>query len=116
MPFLVKGGLCFLATQPHQKYYVDTVKKDICKDVCEEPQLQQLTSEYLQHLTAAGNQVRLVISAHRFWQGGQVAFLDVRVFNPNAKQYANIEVSKAYEINEKEKKQHIPNAWLHASG
>ena len=56
MPFLVKGGLCFLATQPHQKYYVDTVKKDICKNVREEPQLQQLTSEYLQHLTAAGNQ------------------------------------------------------------
>ena len=33
-----------------------------------------------------------------------MAFLDVRVFNPNAKQYANIELSKAYEINEKEKK------------
>ena len=33
-----------------------------------------------------------------------MAFLDVRVFNPNAKRYANIELSKAYEINEKEKK------------
>ena len=82
----------------------------------EEPQLQQLTSEYLQHLTAAGNQVKLVIRARGFWQGGQIAFLDVRVFNPNAKRYANIELSKAYEINKKEKKQHIPNAWLHASG
>ena len=33
-----------------------------------------------------------------------MAFLDVRVFNPNAKRCANIELSKAYEINEKEKK------------
>ena len=33
-----------------------------------------------------------------------MTFLDVRVFNPNAKRYANIELSKAYEINEKEKK------------
>ena len=31
-------------------------------------------------------------------------FLDVWVFNPNAKRYANVELSKAYEINEKEKK------------
>ena len=33
-----------------------------------------------------------------------MAFLDVRVFNPNAKRYANIETFKAYEINKKEKK------------
>ena len=69
-----------------------------------EPQLQQITSEYLQHSTAAGNEVRLDISALGFWQAGQMAFLDVRIFNPNAKRDANIELSKAYEINEKEKK------------
>ena len=44
------------------------------------------------------------ISARGFWQAGQTAFLDVRIFKPNAKRYANIELSKAYEINEKEKK------------
>ena len=52
-----------------------------------EPQLQQLSGEYLQSSTVAGN-VTLDISARRFWQAGQVAFLDVRVFNPNAKRYA----------------------------
>ena len=78
--------------------------KEVCKDVRVEPQLQQLTGEHLQHSTAAGNEVRLDISARRFWQAGQMAFLDVRVFNPNTKRYANIELSKAYEINEKEKK------------
>ena len=31
-------------------------------------------------------------------------FLEVRVFTPNAKPYANIELSKPYEINEKHKK------------
>ena len=31
-------------------------------------------------------------------------FLDVWVFNPNAKRHGNVELSKAYEINEKEKK------------
>ena len=62
--------------------------KEVCKDVCVEPQLQQLTGEYLQHSTAAGNEIRLDISAHG--QAGQMEFLNVRVFNPNAKRYANI--------------------------
>ena len=69
-----------------------------------EPQLQQITREYLQHSTAAGNEVRLDIIAHGLLKAGQMTFVDVRVFNPNAKRYANIELSKAYEINEKEKK------------
>ena len=69
-----------------------------------EPQRQQITREYLQHSTAAGNEVRLAIIAHGLLKAGQMTFVDVRVFNPNAKRYANIELSKAYEINEKEKK------------
>ena len=77
--------------------------KEVCKDVRVEPQIQQLTGEHLQHLTGAGNEVRLDISARGFLQAGQMAFLDGRVFNPNAKRYTNIELSKAYEINEKEK-------------
>ena len=79
-----------------------------------EPQLQQLTGEYLQHSTVAGNEVRLDISARGFWRAGQMAFLDVRVFNPNAKRYADIELSKAYEINEKEK-ENITNAFFRSS-
>ena len=72
-----------------------------------QPQLQQLTGEYLQHSTAAGNEVRLDISPRGLWQAGQMAFLDVRVFYSNAKRYANIELSKAYEIIEKEKNKNI---------
>ena len=75
--------------------------KEVYKDVRVEPQFQQITGEYLQRSTTAGNEVRLDISTRGFWQVGQMAFLDVRVFNPNAKRYANIELN---EINEKEKK------------
>ena len=34
-----------------------------------------------------------------------MAFLDLRVFNPNGKVYANIELSKAYGINKKKGKE-----------
>ena len=46
----------------------------------------------------------LDISGHGFRQASQIEFLDVRLFNPNAKRYTNIELSKAYVIKEKEKK------------
>ena len=32
-----------------------------------------------------------------------MAFFDVRVFNPTAKRYVNQEISKTYEVNEREK-------------
>ena len=87
---------------------------EVCKDVRVEPQLQQLTGEYIQYSTAAGNEVRLDIIARGLWQAGQMAFLDVRVFNPNAKRYANIELSEAYEIDEKDKKKTY-NAFFRSS-
>ena len=78
--------------------------KEVCNDMRLKLQLQQLTGEYLQHSTSAGNEVILDINDRGFWQAGQMTFLDVRVFSPNAKRYANIELSKAYETNEKEEK------------
>ena len=53
IPFLAKGG-----TQPHQNIMSIRLKK-VCKDVRVKLQLQQLTGEYLQNSTAAGNEVRL---------------------------------------------------------
>ena len=105
MPFLAKreGGFVSLRHN-HIRNITSILLKEVCKDVRVEPQLQQITGEYLQHSTESGNEVRLDISARGFWQAGQITFLDVRVFNPNAKRYANIELSKAYEINVKEKK------------
>ena len=48
--------------------------------------------------------MRLDVCARGFWQAGQMAFFDVRVFNPNARRYAKQELSKTYQLNEKEKK------------
>ena len=98
-PFLKKGG--FVSLRHNRIRNITSILlKEVCKDVRVEPQLQQLTGEYLQHSTAAGNEVRLDISARGFWQAGQMVFLGVRVFHPNAKRYENIELSKAYEIKE----------------
>ena len=77
---------------------------EVCKDVRVEPQLQTLTGESFALSTATGNEVRLDVCARGFWQAGQMAFFDVRVFNPNARRYAKQELSKTYQITEKEKK------------
>ena len=78
--------------------------KGVCKDIRVEPQLHKLTGEILHPSTITGNEARLDICARGFWQAGQMAFFDVRVFNPTAKRYVNQEISKTYEVNEREKK------------
>ena len=79
IPFLAKREVLFLYATTTSEYYVDTVKKNVCKDV----RLQQSTSEYLQHSAAAVDEVRLDISDRGFWEISQMVFLDVKVFNPN---------------------------------
>ena len=91
----------FYTPQPHPNITA-TLLKEVCKDISVEPQLQQLTGETLQSSTLTGNEVRLDICARGFWQAGQMALFDERVFNPNAKRYANQDISKTYEFNEKE--------------
>ena len=54
------------------------------------------------------DEVRLDISVYGFWQAGMV-FLDVRAFKPITKWYADIELSKVYEINKKGKKKKTYN-------
>ena len=78
--------------------------KEVCKDIQVEPQLQEITGEILQPSTVTGNEARLDICARGFRQAGQMAFFDVRVFNPTSKRYVNQEISKTYEVNEIEKK------------
>ena len=77
---------------------------EVCKDVRVEPQLQLLTGESFAASTATGNEVRLDVCARGFWRASQMAFFDVRVFNPNARRYAKQELSKTCKLNEKEKK------------
>ena len=70
-----------------------------------EPTLQQLTGENFNSRSAIiTEEARLDISTRGFWNAGQTAFFDIRVFNPNASRYGKTEISKCHEMNEKEKK------------
>ena len=69
-----------------------------------EAQLQPLTGESFAPLTATGNEVRLDVCARGFWQAGQMAFFNVREFNPNVRRCSKQGLSKTYQLNEKEKK------------
>ena len=86
---------------------------EVCEDVQVEPLLQQLTGESLKNHTVRGNELRLYICARGFWEAGQATFFDIRVFNPNATRYAKLELSKSYEINEKEKKKYYNKRIMH---
>ena len=88
----------------HVRNFTTTLLNKICKGVQVEPQLQQRTGETLQRSAAAGNDVLLNINAWGVWETSHMTCFDVGVFNPNTKQYANLELSKAYEINGREKK------------
>ena len=50
------------------------------------------------------DEARLDIAARGFWQKYEMAFFDVRVFNPFAKSYQNQNLQTAFDNNEKEKK------------
>ena len=77
---------------------------EVCKDVCVEPLLTPITGENLPRSANTSNEARADISARGFWETGQVAFFDLRVFNPMATRYVDQDLSKSFEVNEKEKK------------
>ena len=80
--------------------------REICHDVRIEPPLQTLSGKSFKEASSnRSEEARFAICARGFWTAGQMAFFDVRVFNPNARRYANLEVSKTCECNEKEKKE-----------
>ena len=81
-----------------------TLLKDVCHDVEVEPHLETLTGEVLSSSANSSDEARLDFSARGFWQKGQKAFFDVRVFNPFAKSHLNQKLNTAFKSNENEKK------------
>ena len=76
---------------------------DVCKDVSTEPALIPLTGETMKYRTAkTGSESRLDVRVLGFWIYGQQAFLDVRVFDPNASRYVNLSLQQCYKRNEDE--------------
>lgn len=77
---------------------------EICKEVCVEPTLLPLTGEEIDESRLTKDEARSDVCARGFWTSGQLAFLDVRVFNPLAKKFRNTNIQRCYEQNEREKK------------
>ena len=66
--------------------------------------LTPLTGEQLSGNANSSDDAIVDIKARSFWQEGQKAFFDVRVFNPFAQTYLNQTLENAFASNEKEKK------------
>ena len=80
------------------------VMSEVHRDVTCEPQLMPLTGEVLPNSSNKADDARADISVRSFWQDGQKAFFDVKVFNPFAQTHLKSELQKNFEISEKEKK------------
>ena len=64
-----------------------------------EPTLIQLTGETMSEKTASyEDELRVDVAARGFWVAGQMAFLDVRVFNPMARRYSAQNIQHSYEV------------------
>ena len=78
---------------------------EICHNVATEPLLQPLTNESFAHRSANTEpNARLDIRARGFWNTGQDAFFDVRVFYPNASSNCSMTTTAAYCKHEAAKK------------
>ena len=69
---------------------------EVCKDIKTEPVLQELTGEQFPRSTITTPEARDDINARSFWTKGQMAFFDVKVFNPTAKVYMGQSLNAAH--------------------
>lgn len=77
---------------------------ECCKDVSTEPVLQQLTGETLPSSAVQSNEARIDVATRGFWVKRQVAYFNVKVFNPTAKFYLTQSLNTAHQTNEQTKK------------
>ena len=79
--------------------------QETCCNVATEPELQPLSGEVFEHRTAVtADGARLDIRAGGFWATRhEVAYFDVRVFNPYAASYIQKPLRQTYRMHEQEK-------------
>ncbi|KAG0728334.1 hypothetical protein GWK47_032694 [Chionoecetes opilio] len=78
--------------------------REVCRDVSTEPSLLPINGEQLQYRTAnTANEARVDVSARGFWNRGQRAFMDIRIFDPMAACHRRISLEAAHQKNEQEK-------------
>ena len=87
---------------------------EVCNDVKLEPELTPLNGESFQHRTTKTDDgARCDLSARGFWERGQKAFTDVRIFNPLAKCYVKQKLQAVHRSNEMAKKREYNERILH---
>ena len=98
------GGFLSIRHNELRDFTAD-VMSEVCHNVCIEPNLQPLSGESLANATAnTEDGARLDISSQGFWGNRfQRAFFDIRVFNPNARSYRELQLTSAYTRHEREK-------------
>ncbi|XP_057316854.1 uncharacterized protein LOC130657880 [Hydractinia symbiolongicarpus] len=89
-----------------------TLLQEVCRDIRCEPPLIPLTTEATDFPRSAVTdaEARADISVRSFWQRGQRAFLDVRIFNPIAPSYRRQTMSSLFTFKKKRKKDLITDA------
>ena len=104
----MKGGYVIRRHDRLRDIFADLIK-DVATEVKTEPQLQPLTGEVLPKGTNCESQARLDIAARGFWQECEMAFFDVRVFNPFAKSHLQNNLDSVFRSNESTKKKEYNN-------
>ena len=99
-----KGGYIY-ARHDGVRDLIGEIAREISNDVEIEPHLQELTGEQLGNTRSnESKEARLDLSVRGFWQRGERAFFDVRIFNPFAPTHVNKDLNSVFRSNEKEKK------------
>ena len=77
---------------------------DVAHGVHTEPGLQPLTGEQLPEGSNCSDEARVDVAARGFWQDCEMAFFDVKVFNPFARSHLNSSLESVFRSCEKQKK------------
>ena len=78
--------------------------REVCRDVQVEPALIPLSGQQFPASTNTSENARLDVSARGLWSPMEKAFLDVRIFHPNANSNRNKSLPQLYNSHESEKK------------
>ncbi|XP_076051403.1 uncharacterized protein LOC143031456 [Oratosquilla oratoria] len=78
--------------------------QEVCKNMTIEPTLLPLGGENFRYSTSnTSDEARVDVSARVFWTRGQLAFFDIRIFDPMAPCYSNLTIEASHSRNEYEK-------------
>jgi hypothetical protein len=81
---------------------------EVCHNVVTEPPLQPLSGEALTHRIAKSEDgARLDIRARGFWNRALDAFIDVKIFHPNASSYLSMSLQAAFRHHEQSQEERI---------